>query len=201
MLSQVENPPLVLHLRPAIDMNDQQFFDFCQINGDLRFERTAQGDIVIMTPAGGASGARNSEINLQLRQWAKKDGQGVAFDSSTGFILPNGATRAPDAAWVPRPRLAALTQEQKDKFLPLCPDFVIELLSPSDHLPTVKRKMQEYLANGAQLGWLIDPAHRRVYVYRRGAEIECLENPATLSGDPVLTGFFLSLEEIWEPGF
>jgi Uma2 family endonuclease len=201
VLSQIENPPLVLHLRPAVEMTDRQFFAFCQINRDLRIERTAEGDIEIMTPAGGETSARNSQINLQLGQWAKKDRRGVVFDSSIGFILPNGATRSPDAAWVERSRLAALTQEQKEVFLPLCPDFVIELRSPSDSLSTLQLKMQEYVDNGAQLGWLIDPAHRRVSIYRQGTDVECLDNPARVSGAPILTGFVLLLEEIWEPGF
>ena len=182
-------------------MTDEQFFEFCQINRDLRIERTAEGDVVIMPPAGGGTGARNSKINLQLGLWAKQDGRGVVFDSSTGFILPNGATRSPDAAWVERSRLRSLAPEQKEKFLPLCPDFVIELRSPSDPLAMVKEKMQEYISNGAQLGWLIDPTSRRVYVYRPGNDVECLENPTAVSADPTLTGFVLSLAEIWDPGF
>jgi len=188
-------------MRPSIDMTDDQFFEFCQINRDLRIERTAQGDIVIMTPAGGATGARNLRINLRLGLWAIQDDQGVAFGSSTGFILPNGATRSPDGAWVRRSRLVGLRPEQKEKFLPLCPDFVIELRSPSDPLAMVKEKMQEYISNGAQLGWLIDPTSRRVYVYRPAAEVECLDSPAAVSGDPILSGFVLMLAEIWQPGF
>lgn len=199
--TSAESQPLVLHMHPAIEMTDEQFFEFCSINRDLRIERTAEGDIFIMTPAGGATGARNSRINLQLALWAKQDGRGVAFDSSTGFILPNGATRSPDAAWVGRSRLAALTREQKEKFLPLCPDFVIELRSPSDPLTMLQEKMREYMANEAQLGWLIDPTSRRVYVYRTAAEIQCLDNPATVSGDPILAGFVLTLAEIWQTDF
>lgn len=199
--SYTESQPLVLRMRPAIDMTDDQFFEFCQINRDLRIERTAQGDILIMTPTGGATGARNLRITLRLGLWTIQDGRGVAFDSSTGFILPNGATRSPDGAWVRRSRLAALTPEQKEKFLPLCPDFVIELRSPSDPLAMLKEKMQEYTANGAQLGWLIDPTSQRVYVYRPAAEVECLENPATVSGDPTLPGFVLTLPEIWQTDF
>src|SRR5438093_4430665 len=196
--NQIESPPLLLHLHPAIQMTEDQFFDFCRINRDLRIERTARGDIVIMTPAGGGTGARNSELNLQLMLWAKKDGRGVAFDSSTGFTLPNGATRSPDAAWVQHVRLTSLTTEQKEKFLPLCPEFVVELRSPSDPLSMLQEKMQEYIDNGTQLGWLIDPTGRKVYVYRPGADVEYLLSPTEVSADPILSGFVLSLVEIWE---
>lgn len=189
----------VIHLRPGLEMTDEQFFLLCQINHGLRFERTAQGDLIVMPPTGGATGNRNQEITRQLGNWTKADGVGAAFDSSTGFKLPNGADRSPDAAWVRRDRLAALTHEQKEKFLPLCPDFVIELRSPTDKLVTVQAKMDEYMANGAQLGWLLDPATRRVYVYRPGANVEVLEQVAAVAGAPELAGFTLDLREIWEP--
>ncbi|MBI4639759.1 MAG: Uma2 family endonuclease [Candidatus Tectomicrobia bacterium] len=201
VLSQVESLPLIVHLQPVINLTDDQFFEFCQINRDLRIERTAQGELLIMPPAGGETGGRNSELNLQLRMWAKRDSTGVAFDSSTGFTLPNRAMRSPDAAWVKRSRLAMLTREQKKKFLPLCPDFVIELRSPSDTLRTLHAKMREYMENGAQLGWLIDPEGKQVYIYRPQSQVERLENPMALSGDPVLPGFVLDLQEIWETGF
>jgi Uma2 family endonuclease len=136
-----------------------------------------------------------------LTQWALQDGTGVSFDSSTGFNLPNGVTRSPDAAWVKRFRLAGLTPEQREKFLPLCPDFVVDLGSPSNRLSSLQEKIQEYLDNGAQLGWLIDPPGRQVYVYRPNRPVEGLENPATILGDPILPGFVLDLQEIWEPGF
>jgi Uma2 family endonuclease len=152
-----------------------------------------------MPPTGWETGDQNSEINYQVRHWAKRDRNGVATDSSTGFKLPSGADRSPDAAWVRRERLAQLTAEQKRKFLPLCPDFLIELRSQNDHLDDVKAKMEEYMANGAELGWLIDPKTRRVHIYRPGAETEILENPAQVSGDPELPGFVLDLREIWEP--
>ncbi|SRR6266536_1510120 len=195
----VEHPPLVLRLSPVIDMTDEQFYEFCRVNRDLRIERTADGDLLIMTPAGGRTGNRNAEITLQLQQWAKRNGQGVAFDSSTGFRLPNGATRSPDAAWVRRSRLDALRDEEKDKFLPLCPDFVIELRSPSDEIGMLRDKLEEYRANGVGLGWLIDPVTRRVHVYSPDAPPRELMNPAELSGDPLLPGFVLTLAEIWEP--
>lgn len=201
VLDDLDLAPLVIRLEPAIHMTADQFFEFCQINRDWRMERTVQGDILIMAPAGGEASSRNLELSAQLRNWAKRDGSGVAFDSSAGFTLPDGATRSPDAAWVRKARLKNLTAEQKQKFLPLCPDLVVELLSPSDRLSTAQDKMQEYLENGAQLGWLIDPKHRRVYVYRPGVDVQCLEDPETLPGEPLLSGFLLDLKEIWEPGF
>ncbi len=196
----LERGPLLLHLRPVINMTSQQFFKLCQLNRDLRLERTAEGDILVMPPTGARTGARNSELTMQVRVWAKGDGSGVAFDSSTGFELPNGATRSPDIAWVRRTRLTAVPPAQREKFLPLCPDFVVELRSRSDTLAVTQEKMQEYCANGAQLGWLIDADQRRVYLYRPGATVECLDAPTQLSGDPVLPGFVLDLAPIWEPG-
>jgi Uma2 family endonuclease len=190
--------PVVLQMRPIVDLNDDQFFAFCQLNRDWRIERTAEGEFIVMPPTGWKTGNYNIRISAALLAWADQDGAGVATDSSTGFDLPNGATRSPDAAWIMRSRLAALTEEQKAKFLPLCPDFVIELRSPSDNLKTLQDKMQEYIDNGARLGWLIDPADRRVYVYRPGIMTECLENPTTISGDPELPGFVLDLAKIWD---
>ena len=201
VLPETEQAPLIIHLRPVIELTDDQFFEFCQINRDLRIERTAEGDLVIMPPEGGETGHRSILLGMFLTQWALQDGTGVTFGSSTGFNLPNAAMRAPDAAWVKRSRLATLTADQKQKFLPLCPDFVVEIRSPSDRLSLAQAKMQEYLDNGAQLGWLIDPASRQVYVYRPNRPVECLENPATLAGDPVLPGFVLDLQPIWETNF
>ena len=201
VVSSAEMEPIRVRLRPILDMNDDEFFAFCQLNRELRLERTAEGDLVIMAPAGGETGNRNALITTLFTTWALQDGTGVSFDSSTGFILPNGATRSPDTAWVKRSRLAALTQEQKKKFLPLCPDFVIELRSASDSLKTIQEKMQEYLANGARLGWLLDPFDRRVYVYRPGVVVECLENLTSISGDPELPGFMFDLTHIWEENF
>ena len=191
---------MVINLPPAFDMSDEEFFEFCQTNSELRIERTAQGDLIIMPPTGGETSSRNSKLTMQLTAWAEKDGTGVSFDSSGEFVLPNGATRSPDASWVTRKRLAKLTSEQKKRFLPLCPDFVIELRSPSDGLAAIKEKMEEYIANGAQLGWLIDTQNRQVHIYRPDDEAECLDNPQTLSGNPLLPGFTLDLRGIWEPG-
>jgi len=190
---------VILHLRPGLEMSDEQFFLLCQLNRDLRLERTAQGDLIVMPPTGWITGNRNAEITRQLANWAKTEGLGIVTDSSTGFKLPNGADRSPDAAWVRRERLAALTREQKEKFIPLCPDFVIELRSPTDNLETVRAKLAEYIANGAQLGWLLDPLERKVYVYRPNTPVEIMEQPESISGAPLLAGFTLDLREIWEP--
>ena len=196
---QVSLNSFIIHLKPAIDITEDQFFALCQLNRDLRLERNAEGDIIVMPPTGGETGNRNAEITGQLVIWTKQDGTGAAFDSSTGFKLPNGADRSPDAAWVQKSRLAVLSQEEKEKFLPLCPDFVIELLSPSDELEEVKAKMDEYIENGARLGWLLEPRSRRVHVYRPGESVIMIENTGQISGEPELPGFVLDLREIWEP--
>ena len=187
----------VLHFQPVIEVNDEDFYAFCRLNRDVCIERNAQGDVIIMPPAGGETSERNAEITMQLRFWAKRDGTGASFDSSGGFRLPNGAVRSPDAAWIEYARLNALSSEDRRKFVPLCPDFVIELRSESDQLAPLQEKMQEYLDNGLDLGWLIDPYTRRVYVYRAGLPIEELEQPSRISGDPVLRGFEMDLDEIW----
>jgi Uma2 family endonuclease len=196
-LAFVEIPPLVLRLAPVIDMSDEQFFELCHLNRDLRLERTSQGDLVIMPPTGGETGRTNFKLTQVFGNWVDVDGTGVGFDSSTGFTLPNGAKRSPDLAWVKRERWEALTAEQRRQFPPLCPDFVLELRSPSDSLEYVQAKMREYLDNGAQLGWLIDPIEKKVYVYRPRAPVECLDDPPTLSGDPVLPGFVIDLRRVW----
>ncbi|MCU1264231.1 MAG: hypothetical protein JWM21_549 [Acidobacteria bacterium] len=190
---------VILHLRPAVDLTDDEFFALCAINRDLRLERTAEGDIIIMPPTGFATGARNTNITTQFGNWAKRDGSGIACGCNTGFKLPNGAERSPDEAWVLRSRLASLTAEQKQKFLPLAPDFIIELKSPSDQLSGLLLKMDEYIANGVNLGWLINPETKRVHIYRTGEPIEILEAPLEVSGGPELPGFVLDLREIWEP--
>ncbi|WP_044208929.1 Uma2 family endonuclease [Coleofasciculus chthonoplastes] len=195
--TQIETFPLVLHLHPVINLTDDQFFEFCQINRDLRIERTATGELLIMPPTGTETGGRNFRLNGQLYNWTEQDGTGIGFDSSTGFTLPNGAERSPDAAWVKLERWNTLTPEQQQKFAPICPDFVIELRSASDNLTPLKTKMQEYINNGALLGWLIDCKKRQVYIYRPGVAMECLDNPATISGESVLPGFVLDLSKIW----
>jgi Uma2 family endonuclease len=183
----------------VVPMTQDQFFEFCQRHPDKRFERTAEGELIIMPPSGGGTGKRNLSIGAQLYYWAELDGTGEAFDSSTGFILPNGANRSPDVSWVLKTRLAALTAEQKEKFIPLCPDFLVELMSPSDSLPKTQAKMEEYIENGARLGWLIERKKKQVHVYRPGQPVQVHDNPQTLAGAPELPGFVLDLEPVWRP--
>ena len=178
-------------------MTDKQFYEFCQANRDLRIERTASGEVIIMPPAFSDTGNRNFNIAAQLWNWTEQDGTGIGFDSSAGFTLSSGATRSPDASWIKLERWNALTQEQQASFAPICPDFVIELRSSSDRLSTLQDKMQEYIANGASLGWLIDRKHRKVYVYCPNRKPEILDNPETVSGDSELPGFVLRMAKIW----
>jgi Uma2 family endonuclease len=190
-------PPMVVHLRPKTDMTEAEFFRFCQINRDLRVERTAAGELIIMPPTGGETSSGNAAITARLYLWAERDGTGVVFDSSGGFRLPNSAVRSPDASWVLKSRLAEIPRAKRKKFPPLCPDFIIELRSETDGLAQVQAKMREYKENGARLGFLIDPKTRRVHVYRPGRRAEILHDPKTVSGEPVLPGFALDLGEIW----
>ena len=181
----------------SLQMTDEQFFQLCQDNRDLRFERNSNGDILIMPPTGGETGHRNLKIIQKLANWTDTNQRGIAFDSSTGFKLSNGSDRSPDASWIPLEKWNNLTPQQRQKFLPLCPDFVIELRSPSDSLKTLQNKMKEYLENGTKLGWLINPKAKPVEIYRQGKEVEILDNPTTLSGEDVLPDFVLDLELIW----
>jgi Uma2 family endonuclease len=181
----------------AIKLTNEQFAQLCRENPELRLELTAQKELVIMPPTGSETGRCNSRITYLLVAWTDKDGTGVAFDSSTGFTLPNGAIHSPDASWVKREKWEALTKEQREEFAPLCPDFVIELRSRTDFLSDLQAKLQEYIDNGASLGWLIDPLDKRVYVYRPGQPVELLDNPVSVSGDPILPGFELQLRELW----
>ena len=192
--------PIVLRLPPDVQLTGGLLAELSSLNDALRLERNAQGELEILPPTHGATGSKNFRINVDFGIWARADGSGVGFDSSTGFDLPNGSNRSPDLSWVLKSRLAELTEEEKRGFLPVCPDFVIELRSSSDRLRGLQRKMEEYIANGTRLGWLIDSIdrRRRVYVYRPGAEVEVLENPESLSGDPELPGFILDLQFIWE---
>ncbi len=193
--------PVVLRLRPVLDLTDDQLLGLSSLNDDLRLEWTAEGALEIMPPAFSRTGNRNIKLATRVTIWAERDSTGVAFDSSTGFRLPNGAVRSPDVSWIQRARLAALSAEQKEKYLPLCPDFVLELRSSSDRLNTLDAKMREYLANGARLGWLLDPEARTVRVYRPDAPVQTLTNPANLAGDPELPDFTLDLRPIWESDF
>ncbi len=194
--TSVSGSALLVRFPSDLCLTDGRFYELCRLNRELRIERTAGGELSIMAPVGGDSSDRNAEIAFQLRLWAKRDGSGRTFDSSGGFRLPNGAVRSPDASWIGNARLATLTEEQRRRFLPLCPDFVVELRSPSDSLSALRDKMREYIDNGARLGWLIDPAGRQVFVYRADAPPERLEVPASVAGDPVLPGFRLDLDEI-----
>jgi Uma2 family endonuclease len=186
---------LILNLHPAIELTDEQFFQLCQNNRDLRLERTAEGELVIMPPTGWGSGNRNSRLTQRLGNWADTNGMGLAFDSSTGFKLPNGADRSPDASWVRRERLESLNPDPA-KFLPMAPDFVAELRSATDNLEKLQQKMQEYVDNGVRLGWLIDPQNQRVEIYRLGQDVEVLQSPTSLSGEDILPGFVLELTQI-----
>lgn len=178
-------------------MTTDEFWEFCQANRKFRSELTKNGELNVMPPTGFETSDRNLEILLQLGIWAKKSKTGKATESNAGFVLPNGATYAPDAAWTSNKRLAKFTEKEKKKFLPLCPDFVIELRSSSDNLKELQAKMKEYLENGARLGWLIDPKAKKVYVYRPNRKTKILDNPNTVSGGDVLVGFELDLTEIW----
>ncbi len=178
-------------------LSDAQFAQLCHLNPDMHFEYTSTGELLIMTSTGGWTGNRNIRLAARLQLWEETDGSGLAFDSSTIFLLPNGAKRMPDASWIHLDRWHALTREQQDGIPPLCPDFVLELRSPTDRLETLQDKMQEYMDNGARLGWLIDPVERVVYVYRPGEVVARLEAPETVSGEPVLPGFEQPMAAIW----
>ena len=198
-----DTTPALMELRfePAIAMTEDLFTAFCAQNSDMRIELTAEGVLEIMPPTKGDTGAKELDIAVDLGIWARADGRGVAFGPTAGFTLPNNAIRSPDASWVLRSRLAALSDDDKNRFIPICPDFVVELRSATDRLSVLKAKMEEYIANGALLGWLIDPINRRVYVYRPNAPVEALDAPDTLSAEPELAGFALNLTPIWEPAF
>lgn len=181
----------------APKMSPEEFWEFSQQNPNMRAELTKDGEVTLMPPTGFETGDWNSEINLQLRAWAKTEGTGITTDSNAGYILPNGATYAPDAAWTRKSRLNKFTAEERKHFLPLCPDFVIELLSFSDRIGELQVKMDEYLENGLRLGWLVDPYMKKIHVYRPNREPEILQNPSRVSGEDVLSGFEFDPSEIW----
>lgn len=190
--------PIVLRMPPELQMTDEQFFEFCRVNRELRIERNKLGELEIMPPTGSESGNREVNILGQLWVWSEQDGTGITFSPSAGFTLSTGAERSPDASWIKLERWNSLSSEQQQKFAPICPDFVIELRSPTDNLKPLQEKMEEYMREpGVQLGWLIDRKNRQVYIYRPGLEMECLDNPLTVSGDPVLPGFVLNLSKVW----
>jgi Uma2 family endonuclease len=188
---------VTLRLRPVIEITPDDLLELSSLNDDLRLELTADGELIVMSPTNIDTGWMNSKITTRLGGWSEQDGTGITGDSSTGYTLKGNAVRSPDASWLLRTRLDALNPEQRRPFPTICPDFVIELRSPSDRLRVVQRKMAEWLDNGIRLGWLIDPDAKRVYVYRPGAEVEQLDNPDIVAGDPVLPGFVLKLSEIW----
>jgi Uma2 family endonuclease len=195
-----EITPMVLSsfdLKPIIDLTDEQFYQLCRSNPDVKFERNADGKIIIMSPTGGETGNRNFEIGIDFGIWNRQAKLGICFDSSTCFKLPSGANRSPDVAWIAQARWDRLTPKEKEIFPPIAPDFVLELMSPSDTLPETQAKLREYLENGVRLGWLIDRKTRRVEIYRLGQPVEILENPTQLSGEDVLPGFVLDLATVW----
>ncbi|MEG4275101.1 MULTISPECIES: Uma2 family endonuclease [unclassified Microcoleus] len=188
---------ITLNLNSIIKLTSEQFYQLCEENPDLKLERNANGELIVMPPTGGETGKTNSTANAQIWTWNDRTELGEVFDSSTGFTLPNKADRAPGASWVEKSRWSALTPEQREKFIPLCPDFVIELVSPSDSLKKSQEKMQEYMENGCRLGWLINRKKREFEIYRPGQDVEVLQSPLTLSGENVLPGFVLNLQKIW----
>ena len=188
--------PLVLDFG-AFEVTDDQLLKFCSDNDNLRFELTAKKELVVMPPVWLRSGWQEGTLFLQLANWAAQDATGTAFNASAGFTLLNGAVRAPDCSWILRERLDALKEDEWRSFAHICPDFVLELRSASETLASQQAKMEEYIQNGARLGWLVDPIQKRVHVYRPGAHSEVLDSPSTVSGDPVMSGFELSLQEIW----
>ncbi|OCQ95383.1 hypothetical protein BCD64_25905 [Nostoc sp. MBR 210] len=188
---------LTLQLPPHLKFTDEEFEQIVAVNRELRLELTAEGELVIMSPTGGETGSRNFDLLGQLWFWNSQNNLGKAFDSSTGFRLPNGATRSPDAAWVRIERWNSLTPEQRKKFLPLCPDFAVELVSETDDVAETQAKIEEYLASGLLLGWLINPKDKQVIIYRPNQASEVLQSPTSLSGEDILPGFVLNLQQIF----
>ncbi|MGH9469136.1 MAG: Uma2 family endonuclease [Terriglobia bacterium] len=180
--------------------SEDEFFHFCQANRELRIERAPDGEIIVMSPAGGYASFQSLKVASRLDAWAAKDGTGVAFGSNAGFLLPNGAMRSPDASWVSLARLQKLKRREKEQFIPLCPDFLIEVESPSDRASQLREKMREYIDCGLRLGWLILPSAAQLEVYSP-AGVETLISPASIGADPVLPGFKLELAAIWNPPF
>ena len=181
----------------SLNISHEQFIQLAEVNREIRLERTAKGELILNPPTGSETGKHNLSIAAQLWLWNQRTGLGVAFDSSTGFHLPNGANRSPDAAWVAQEKWDSLTSQEKEGFAPISPDFVIELRSKSDSLKPLQSKMREYLENQTLLGWLIDRKNQRVEIYRQGQEVEILDKSQQLLGENVLAGFVLDLTEVW----
>ena len=188
---------LTLNLNSIIQLDREQFYKICEENPELKLERTAKGNLIVMSPTGGETGRKKANLIGQLWMWNEQTQKGEVFDSSTGFSLPNGSDRAPDVAWLEKSRWESLTLEQREKFIPLCPDFVIEMLSPSDNLKQTQEKLTEYMDNGCRLGWLINRRHKTVEIYRPNQTPEIIKKPFSLSGENVLLGFNLSLSKFW----
>ena len=188
---------LTVHMPPSTQLTDKQFYELCRANAELRIERTANGELIFMPPTGGETGRHNAKITARFVIWNEETSFGEVFDSSTCFKLPNGADRSPDVAWVKQDRWDALTPAQKEKFPPIAPDFVLELMSPTDSLETAKAKMQEYRENGVKLGWLINRKKQQVEIYRLDQQVEILQAPPNLSGEAILPGFILNLQWFW----
>jgi Uma2 family endonuclease len=191
-----ESTQVTLRFRPGLRLSDRAFAKLCAANPDLRLERTARGELEIMAPASSGTGGRNAALTARLFNWVDATGRGKAFDSSAGFILPNGATRSPDTSWISGERWDALDTEERETFSHICPDFVVELRSKTDDVKTLRKKMREYIAQGARLGWLLDPFEDEALIYRPGRRVEVIKSPKTLSGEDVLPGFVLDLKGI-----
>jgi Uma2 family endonuclease len=193
------NNGLVVDFSPlATKVTDEEFDELCRLNPELQIERTSEGELVVMAPTGGKTGRQNFKLIAAFAVWAESDGTGQSFDSSTLFSLPNGARRSPDLSWIRNERWEALRAEQQEAFPPLCPDFVVELRSKTDRLKALMAKMEEYIANGAQLGWLIDPIERQVHIYKLGFAPETVDDPPRISGEPLLKGFMLDVQSLWD---
>ncbi len=190
--------PLPVRLRPQTPMTDDELLRFCAANDGLRVERDANGEILVMTPAGSRTGKKNTDVIIDLGIWNRLNDRGVVFESNTGFTLPDGSMLSPDAAWIERRRWDALSDRDQERFAPICPDFIVELRSPSDSLPDLQAKMLTWIANGAQLAWLIDPIEQSVYVYRPGGSPEVHHHPTSVQGDGIMAGFELVMARIWE---
>jgi Uma2 family endonuclease len=190
------NLPAILTAQP---MTDEEFAAFCAEHPDLNFEMTADGDLIVMPPTYSDTGAGSLDVGSQLSSWSRKDRRGVGCDSSTGFVLPNGARRSPEASWTLKSRIEQLGAKKRKAFWHLCPDFVIEIKSDSDRLKTLQKKMLEYVEQGAQLGWLINPENKTVEIYRLAGEVEKRANLDEIGGEGPVAGFVLDLTYVWDP--
>ncbi|MGB3651502.1 MAG: Uma2 family endonuclease [Rivularia sp. (in: cyanobacteria)] len=188
---------ITINFNNVMNLTDDQFYQLCRDNPDVKLERNQRGELIVMPPSGGETGSCNSEINAEFVIWNRKTKLGKVFDSSTCFKLPNGCDRSPDVSWIQLERWNSLSQQQREKFPPIAPDFVLELMSPSDDLSDIQQKMQEYIAAGVKLGWLLKRS-RQVEIYRQGQAVEIVNSPPSLSGEEVLLGFILDLSVVWE---